>query len=94
MMTGRILRCAALSFCGALIALPAAGPARADDDCRGGGISRAQAIHIARSLGMVRVQEVECDDDEWEVEGRDPAGREMEVEIDRRTGRVIEVERD
>ncbi|PWS35993.1 hypothetical protein DFH01_17455 [Falsiroseomonas bella] len=94
-MTGRILRCATLALCGALMALPAAGPARADDDdCRGGGISRAQAIQIARSLGMVRVQEVECDDDEWEVEGRDPAGREMEVEIDRRTGRVIEVERD
>ncbi len=67
--------------------------ARADDDCHGG-ISRAQAVAIARSVGMVRVTEVDCDDDEWEVEGRDARGREMEVEIDVRTGRIKEIEYD
>ena len=67
-------------------------PARADDDCRG--ISRAEAIAVARTVGLVRVTEVECDDDEWEVEGRDGSGREMEVEISARTGRIKEVDYD
>lgn len=67
-------------------------PAHADDDCRG--ISRAEAIGIARTVGLVRVTEVECDDDEWEVEGRDGSGREMEVEISARTGRIKEIDYD
>ncbi len=78
-----------LGLAGALAPLGA----RADDECRGG-ISRAQAIAIARSVGLVRVTEVECDDDEWEVEGRDARGRKMEVEIDARTGRIKEIEYD
>lgn len=78
-----------LGLAGGLV--PAA--ARADEAC-GGGISRAQAIEIARGAGMVRVTEVDCDDDEWEVEGRDARGRGMEVEIDARTGRITEIEYD
>ena len=69
-------------------------PARADDDGCHAGIGRQQAIAIARSVGLVRVEEVECDDDEWEVEGWDARGREIEVEIDARTGRIKEVDRD
>lgn len=77
----------------AVLAMPQG--ARADDDAFcGGSISRAQAIEIARGVGLVRVEEVDCDDDEWEVEGRDVRGREIEVEIDARTGRITEVERD
>jgi uncharacterized membrane protein YkoI len=79
---------------GLAAALPALS-ARADDDddCRGG-ISRAQAVAIARAAGVVRVEEVECDDDEWEVEGRDIRGRKIEVEISARTGRIREIDRD
>jgi uncharacterized membrane protein YkoI len=77
----------------ALAVTPFSAP-RADDDCRGSGISAEQAVQIARSVGLVHVEEVDCDDDEWEVEGRDAGGREIEVEIDRRTGRIREVERD
>ena len=70
----------------------ATGRARANDRC--GPVSAEQAIAIARSVGLVRVTEVECDDGEWEVEGYDARGREIEVEIDSRTGRITDVERD
>lgn len=89
-MTNRL---SLLAACGFACLAFAATPARADDDCRGP-VSRAQAIDIARSVGMVQVREVDCDDDEWEVEGRDARGREMEVEISSRTGRVLEIEYD
>ncbi|WP_158639220.1 PepSY domain-containing protein [Elioraea rosea] len=69
-------------------------PARADDDCRGMPVTRAQAIAIAQTVGLVRVEEVDCDDDEWEVEGRSASGREMEVEIDARSGQIKEIEYD
>jgi uncharacterized membrane protein YkoI len=93
-MTRRMIRCAAAALLAAA-ALAGAVPVQADDDdCRGRGISRWQAVEIARSVGLVWVTEVECDEDEWEVEGRDARGREMEVEIDRRTGRVREIDRD
>jgi uncharacterized membrane protein YkoI len=76
------------------LALAAPATARADDDCRGMLISRAQAIAIAATVGLVRIKEVDCDDDEWEVEGWTAWGREIEVEIDARTGRIKEVEYD
>jgi uncharacterized membrane protein YkoI len=66
----------------------------ADDDCRGMPVSAGQAVAIAATVGLVRVEEVDCDDGEWEVEGWNAAGREMEVEIDARTGQIIEVEYD
>jgi hypothetical protein len=70
-------------------------PALALDDDRwnGRGISRAEAVWVARSYGLVRVEEVEHDDGGWEIEGRDRRGREIEIEINR-TGRVTEVDRD
>lgn len=77
-------------FAGAAVAL-AGGPALADDWC--GPVTAEQAVAIARSVGLVRVTEVECDDGEWEVEGHDASGREIEVEIDSRTGRIKEVDR-
>ncbi|WP_291298342.1 PepSY domain-containing protein [Elioraea sp.] len=84
-----ILRLAALA---ALLALPV--PAQAEDDCRGMPISAAQAIAIAATVGLLHVKDVDCDDDEWEVEGWHVDGREMEVEISARTGRILEVEFD
>lgn len=57
-------------------------------------ISIDQAIEIARANGMVRITEIELDDDEWEIEGRDYRGREMEIEIDAYTGRVKDIDYD
>lgn len=81
----------------AVLALPAIGlarPAAADDDSCGGPVTAERAIQIARGAGMTRVEEVECDDGTWEIEGRDARGREMEVEIDPRTGRILDIEYD
>lgn len=41
----------------------------------------------------VRVLEIDRDDDEIEIEGRF-RGREIEIEVDRRSGRIVEVEFD
>ena len=57
-------------------------------------ITAEQAISIARQQGLVSVEDVDRDDGKWEVEGKDANGREIEVEIDMRTGRVINVDRD
>jgi uncharacterized membrane protein YkoI len=81
----------------AALALPGVGlarPAAADDDRCRGPVTAERAIEIARQAGMVRVTEVECDDGTWEIEGRDARGREMEVEIDPRTGRILDIEYD
>lgn len=87
----RLLR---LPAAGALLAaLLVAGPARADDDCRGW-IGPQQAVGIARHTGLVWVRKVTCDDDTWEIEGRDAWGRKMEVEVDSRSGRIRKVEYD
>lgn len=57
-------------------------------------ISIEQAIAIAREHGMQVIREVELDDGKWEIEGRDAEGREIEIDIDARTGEVLEVELD
>lgn len=75
------------------LALTAAATPALADRCIGP-VSAEEAIRIARTAGLVRVTEVECDDGTWEVEGRDAAGREIEVEVDPRSGRIIKVERD
>lgn len=80
--------------CLAALLLAATPPARAEDDCRFAPISRAHAIAIAASVGLVRVEEMACDDGEWDIEGRDVWGREMDVEISARTGRVLEIDHD
>lgn len=66
----------------------------ADERCDRGPVRAEQAIEIARGAGVALIKELECDDGRWEVEGRDARGREIEVEIDPRTGRVLKVERD
>jgi uncharacterized membrane protein YkoI len=58
-----------------------------------GEITADQAVEIARKQGLVNVKEIERDDRRWEVEGTDENGREIEVEVDLRTGEVIDVER-
>lgn len=90
-MTRMLTRRAGLLAIG-IAPLAAAGPAFADR-CSGP-VTVEEAIRIARGAGVASVEEVECDDGRWEVEGRDARGREIEVDIDARTGRVIKVERD
>jgi uncharacterized membrane protein YkoI len=73
----------------ALSALLLGGPAVAQSP-----ITAEQAIEIARQQGLVTVEEVDRDDGKWEVEGKDASGREIEVDIDARSGKVVKVERD
>jgi uncharacterized membrane protein YkoI len=90
----RPLRHAALAAVLVLPLLLPTGPAHADDDDCRGPITAGRAVDIARTVGVIRVEEVECDDGTWEIEGRDIRGREMEVEIDPRTGRILDVDTD
>ena len=71
-----------------------AGPALADTGLCRTGITAEEAIRIAREAGVARVQEVDCDDDKWEVEGRDAQGRKIEVEVHAGTGRVLDIDRE
>lgn len=84
-------RRAALAAALALPGLGLARPAAADDDRCRGPVTAERAIGIACRAGMVRVTKLECDDGTWEIEGRDARGREMEVEIDPRTGRILDI---
>jgi hypothetical protein len=93
----RLMRRMLCLFSALAVAVPAplaSVPARADRSCSAGSVTIPQAIEIAREAGLVRVKKVECDDGLWEVEGWTEAGREIEVEIDPRTGRIVKVERD
>lgn len=66
--------------------------ARAEE--RGYTINHVEAIRIAKTSGVVSVREIDLEDDHvWKVEGRDAEGREIEVELSARDGKVREVER-
>lgn len=82
--------------CAFLLPLLSALPAAAADDasCRAGPVTAERAIEIARGVGMARVQEVECDDGKWEVEGWHADGREMDVDVSARDGRILDVDYD
>jgi uncharacterized membrane protein YkoI len=85
----RTLPAALFAFALILPALPAA----ADEDCRGP-VGRAQAEEVARGAGVVRITEVDCDDEKWEIEGRDAQDREIEVDVSARDGSILDVDRD
>lgn len=55
--------------------------------------SAGQAIEIARRHGLVRVKELSNTGKTWTVGGRDERNREIEVVIDIRTGRVVDINR-
>lgn len=79
----------------AALTLPGIGlarPAAAEDERHHGPVTAEHAIEIARRAGMVRVTAVDCDDGTWDIGGCDARGREMEVEIDPRTGRILDIE--
>lgn len=73
------------------LTLGTAAPAMAYDT--GDQISMQVALDVASALGVVTVSHTNFLGDEWEVEGRDRAGRWMEVDVDARTGEVRNVDR-
>jgi hypothetical protein len=66
-------------------------PAMAYDS--GGLISMQTALDVATDLGLVTVSHTQFAGDEWQIEGRDASGRYMEVDVDVRTGEVLNVDR-
>jgi hypothetical protein len=80
-----------------LIALLPAGAALADDDdCsapRSEWQPREAALQMARDQGWT-VQEFDIDDGCYEIEGRDEAGREMEVKLDPATLQIVDMDYD
>ena len=75
----------------AAAALGMATPAMAYDS--GGLMSMQAAVGVAADLGLVSVSHTNFLGDEWEIEGRDTAGRYMEVYVDAATGDVRGVNR-
>jgi hypothetical protein len=75
----------------AVVALGTAAPALAYDS--GGLLSIQVALDVASQLGLVAVSHTEFAGDEWQIEGRDASGRHMEVDVDVRTGEVLNVDR-
>jgi hypothetical protein len=75
----------------AVVALGTAVPAMAYDS--GGLISMQRALAVAIDLGLVTVSHTQFAGDEWQIEGRDMSGRYMEVDVDVRTGEVLNVDR-
>ncbi len=57
-------------------------------------ISMDQARRIATEHGVVRIEEIELDDGTWEIEGRDAARAEIELDLRASDGMVIKLERD
>lgn len=51
------------------------------------------AVDIANGIGLVSVSNTNMWGNEWQIEGYDVAGSYMEVDIDARTGAVVNVDR-
>lgn len=51
------------------------------------------AVDIANSIGLVSVSSTDKWDNEWQIEGYDVTGSYMEVDVDARTGAIIDVDR-
>ena len=75
----------------AAIALGVATPAMAYDS--GGVLSMQEALVVAEYIGMAAVSHTQFAGDKWEIQGRDRAGRYMEVAVDANTGGVLWVNR-
>lgn len=73
------------------VGLGSAAPAMAYDT--GDQLSMQAALDVATGIGVMTVSHTEFLGDEWQIEGRDRAGRWMEVDVDARTGEVRNVDR-
>ena len=58
-----------------------------------GPIPLQEAVDIANGIGLVSVSNTNKWGNEWQIEGYDTAGSYMEVDIDARTGAVVNVDR-
>jgi hypothetical protein len=56
-------------------------------------MSMQQALAVATDLGVATVSDAEFFGTEWQIEGRDITGRYIEVDVDARTGAVMNVDR-
>lgn len=58
-----------------------------------GPIPLQAAVDIANGLGLISVSNTNKWGNEWQIEGYDVAGSYMEVDVDARTGAVVDVDR-
>jgi hypothetical protein len=75
----------------AVIMLGMATPAMAYD--AGDLISLQDALGVATDIGLASISHTQFAGDKWEIEGRDRAGRYIEVAVDAATGDVLWVNR-
>lgn len=80
-----------LALAAAAISSGAAAPAIAYDS--GSLLSMQEALGIASDVGMAAVSDAEFAGHEWQIDGRDMAGRYMEVDVDATTGAVVNINR-
>ena len=66
-------------------------PAVADS---GSGGSIQRAIATARTFGVIGFNQVQFYDGKWEIEGRDPRGKTVRIDVDALTGAVLKLDRD
>jgi peptidase YpeB-like protein len=56
-------------------------------------LSVGEARDIAVMNGVIYIRKIEYDERRWKVQGRDQAGRRVEMQIDPLSGEVIELNR-
>jgi hypothetical protein len=66
-------------------------PALADAGSAG---SIQLAVSAAYASGVVGFNEIQFFDGKWEIEGRDPRGRTVNIDVDALTGAVLKIDRD
>ena len=59
----------------------------------GSGDSIMRAVMTARTFGMVGFNEIQYYDGKWQIEGRDPHGKTVHIDVDAMTGTVIKINR-
>ncbi|QLZ69956.1 PepSY domain-containing protein [Legionella sp. PC1000] len=57
-------------------------------------VSIQQALSAAEKAGYTDIREIELEDGQWEVSGRDTQGKEFEIKIDAATGALSKEDRD
>ncbi len=77
----------------AALAFGAATPALAYDSPAQAPVPIQEALDIASDIGVFAVSESRFAGDEWQIEGRDIAGRYIEVDVDATTGAILNVDR-
>jgi hypothetical protein len=83
-MRARLLTVAIVSLLGV------ATPAFADS---GSGASLERALLAARDFGVIGFSEIQYYDGKWEIEGRDPRGKAVNIDVDALSGAVVKADR-